>query len=141
MDSRYILESFLVLEAKKRVETKKYIEETGIYVKDGFYMCKDKNGNEKKICLKNDKDYGLLKTFAEHGFSKFEDIFGNGYINLAFSESEQKYYGWARGIYGFGIGSEMKPGCCGYSEKKGKWTAKSLKDARQMAIDYAESLA
>lgn len=136
-----IFSDMLLLESKKRVMVKKYIEDAGIFIKDGFYMCKDKNGAQKKICLYSEKNPGLIKMFSEHNFTDFEDIFGNGYINLAFSEDEEKYYGWARGIYGFGIGSEMKPGCCGYSEKKGKWKAKTLKDARQMAIDYAESLA
>lgn len=136
-----ILESFLLIESKKRIQVKKYIETVGIYIKNGYYMCKEKNGKEKKICLFDEKTPGLLKTFAEHNFNKFEDIFGNGYINLAFSEDEEKYYGWARGIYGFGIGSEMKEGHVGYNPKKGKWTAKSLKDARQMAIDYANGCA
>lgn len=136
-----IFSDMLLLESKKRVMVKKYIEDAGIYIKDGFYMCKDKNGKEKKICLYSEKNPGLIKTFAEHNFTEFEDIFGNGYINLAFSEDEQKYYGWARGIYGFGMGSETKEGHVGYDPKKGKWKAKTMKDARQMAIDYAHGCA
>jgi len=35
--------------------------------------------------------------------------------SIGFCESEQKWYGWShRAIYGFGIGSEVKQGDCGY---------------------------
>jgi hypothetical protein len=122
--------------------------------------------------------------------------------SLGWNESEQKWYGWShRAIYGFGIGSKVKKGDCGYrptdkndflddcirfwtgdthkdvvakfvdngvdvswviSDKvpnkkirgdissvfnefpgeygKGEWTAKTLEDAKQMAIDFAEGV-
>lgn len=128
--------------------------------------------------------------------------------SIGFCETEQKWYGWShRAIYGFGVGSTVNPGDCGYvpkdkedfrldclrfwddehhaktwavgdergpdgesgvltswrydkrvsnKEKRGKiggiftsypetfgrgaWTAKSLDDAKQMAIDFAEGV-
>lgn len=129
-----------ILNEAKRVMSKKYIEEN-LIKKDGYYCCKDKKGSLKRICMMDgDKVPGLIKHFAQHNFTDFEDIFGNGYINLAYSLDEEKFYGWSRGIYGFGIGSEVKKGHCAYCEKKGEWKAKTLKDARQMAIDYAKNL-
>lgn len=74
----------------------------------------------------------ILKFFEKH---KITRIVGE---QLGFSEAEQKWYGWARGIYGFGIGSKVKKGDCAYTGKE--WTAKSLEDAKQMAKDYAKNL-
>lgn len=51
------------------------------------------------------------------GYHKFFDEHGIKYIdyNLGFSEDEQQWYGWShRAIYGFGIGSKVEPGHCGY---------------------------
>lgn len=127
--------------------------------------------------------------------------------SIGFCEREQKWYGWShRAIYGFGIGSTVKRGDCGYVPVgwddfleqaanfwrdehhdhvtatrgtdddgrecakvaweyndsvpnkrirgtisgsvmyppaewgKGEWTAQTLDDAKQMAIDFAESV-
>lgn len=119
--------------------------------------------------------------------------------SIGFCEKEQKWYGWShRAIVGFGIGSEVKRGDCGYVPNtagdlateykewnehveivdgrtikvsvgsykiigenedgslklsdelemesytvktgRGEWTAKTLEDSRQMAIDFAENV-
>lgn len=127
--------------------------------------------------------------------------------SIGFCQEEQKWYGWShRAIYGFGVGSQVKQGDCGYrafdeadelldcvrfwdsdfhvdttarvdindnGEKcifvewvyndtvpnkklrgtknkmeveypdffgRGEWTAKSLEDGKQMAIDFAEGV-
>lgn len=74
-----------------------------------------------------------MKFFAKHGISKVY----NG--SIGFSEKEQKWYGWShRAIYGFGIGSKVKKGDCGYKGKA--WTAKTLDDAKQMAKDFADAI-
>ena len=40
---------------------------------------------------------------------------GNGTACIGFCEKENKWYGWShRAIYGFGIGSTVKKGDCGY---------------------------
>ena len=79
------------------------------------------------------KPTGTMKFFAKHGISKVY----NG--SIGFSEKEQKWYGWShRAIYGFGIGSKVKKGDCGYKGKA--WTAKTLDDAKQMAKDFADAV-
>ena len=79
------------------------------------------------------KPTGTMKFFAKHGISKVY----NG--SIGFSEKEQKWYGWShRAIYGFGIGSKVKKGDCGYKGKT--WTAKTLDDAKQMAKDFADAV-
>lgn len=61
--------------------------------------------------------------------------------SIGFSEKEQKWYGWShRAIYGFGIGSKVKKGDAGYNPEKGEWVAKTLDDAKKMAIDFAEGV-
>jgi len=61
--------------------------------------------------------------------------------SIGFCEREQKWYGWShRAICGFGIGSTCKKGDIHYRPKKGEWTAKTLSDAKQMAIDFAKAI-
>ena len=77
--------------------------------------------------------------------------------SIGFCEREQKWYGWShRAIYGFGVGSEVKEGdCCnssGYIEEylndhpeddlslPVEFVAKSLEDAKRMAIAFADSV-
>ena len=82
---------------------------------------------------------------------------GNPVCNIGFCESEQKWYGWShRALYGFGIGDEVAEGDCTASSG---WTdeylaehpeddlslpvgfkAKTLEDAKHMAIAFAESV-
>ena len=79
------------------------------------------------------KPTGTMKFFAKHGISK---VYKG---SIGFSEKEQKWYGWShRAIYGFGIGSKVKKGDCGYNGKT--WTAKTLDDAKQMAKDFADAV-
>lgn len=83
---------------------------------------------------------------------------GEGRVcSIGFSDKEQKWYGWShRAIFGFAVGDQVKEGdCCASSG----WTndyleehpeedvslpvgfmAKSLEDARLMAIAFAESV-
>jgi len=70
---------------------------------------------------------------------------GDCVCSIGFSIKDGKWYGWShRAIYGFKIGSTCKKGDCHYVPMskggKGKWTAKTVADARQMAIDFAESV-
>jgi len=77
--------------------------------------------------------------------------------SIGFSEADQKWYGWShRAIYGFGVGDTVKEGdCCASSgwipeylaehpdEDRSLpvgFTAKSLSDARRMAVAFAESV-
>lgn len=75
--------------------------------------------------------------------------------SIGFSPSEQKWYGWShRAIYGFGIGDVVKEGDCtalsGWTAEylaehpeedrslPVGFTAKTLEDARRMAVAFAE---
>lgn len=77
--------------------------------------------------------------------------------SIGWCESEQKWYGWShRAIFGFGVGDTVEEGdCCassGYTdeciEKHPEWdrslpvgfTAKTIEDAKLMAIAFAESV-
>ncbi len=76
---------------------------------------------------------------------------------IGFCEREQKWYGWShRAMYGFGIGYKVKEGDCtaisGWSEEYLKehreanralpvgFVARTLDDAKRMAIAFAESV-
>lgn len=76
--------------------------------------------------------------FEKHGIKK-ETLPGNNVPSIGFSETEQKWYGWShRAIYGFGVGSKVKKGHAGYKGKE--WTAKTLDDAKKMAINFANDV-
>jgi hypothetical protein len=76
--------------------------------------------------------------FEKHGIKK-QTMPGHNVPSIGFSEKEQKWYGWShRAIYGFGVGSKVKKGDCAYNGKE--WTAKTLDDAKQMAIDFANDV-
>ena len=77
--------------------------------------------------------------------------------SIGFCEAEQKWYGWShRAIYGYGVGDIVKEGSCpatsGWTdeylaehpeEDKGLpvgFEAKTLDDARKIAIAFAESV-
>ena len=81
----------------------------------------------------------------------------HGVCSIGFSERFQKWFGWShRAIFGFGIGSIVKEGdCCassGWTEDYLKehpeadkslpvgFTAKTLEDAKRMAVAFAESV-
>jgi len=77
--------------------------------------------------------------------------------SIGFSEKDNKWYGWShRAIYGFTIGDKVKEGdCCASSGWTQEFlddhpeadvslpvgfTAKTMEDARKMAIAFAESV-
>lgn len=77
--------------------------------------------------------------------------------SIGFCEREQKWYGWShRAIYGFGVGDVVKEGDCAASSGSiDEWledhpeddlsvpvgfTAKTLSDAKQMAVAFADSV-
>ena len=121
---------------KKRIMVQKFI-------KDYFEPCgstdyvKPKNGSGK---FHKKYDLSLFKFFAQHGITEIHPLHGHEVPQIGFSETEQKWYGWShRAIYGFGIGSEVKKGDCGY-EYPGPKKAKTLEDAKKMAENFADSV-
>jgi hypothetical protein len=81
----------------------------------------------------------------------------NNVCSIGWCEREEKWYGWShRAIYGFGIGSMIKEGDCGaesgwideYLKEHPEedrslpvgFKAKTVYDARRMAIAFADSV-
>ena len=61
--------------------------------------------------------------------------------SIGYSPRNRKWYGWShRAIFGFKPGSHCKKGNCGYTPKKGEWTAATYPEAKQMAMDFAEGV-
>ncbi len=66
--------------------------------------------------------------------------------SIGFNEKEQKWYGWShRARYGFGIGDKVEEGdCCNTASPDVAlpvgFVAKTLDDAKKMAIAFAESV-
>jgi hypothetical protein len=62
--------------------------------------------------------------------------------SIGWCEKKKLWFGWShRAIFGFGVGSSVKEGDCGYDEHgRGEWTARDSDDAKQMACDFAESV-
>lgn len=60
--------------------------------------------------------------------------------SIGFSEKDKKFYGWShRAIKGFGIGDYAET-CTPYDSKKSDKKIKTLEEAKQAAIDFAESV-
>lgn len=101
-------------------------ETTQAYTKDGVYI-----GDERTAKLLCDKR-GIVPELSERQHSV---------ASIGKSTKDGKWYGWShRAIYGFEPGSTCKEGDCHYTPEKGEWTAETEEDARQMAIDFAQSV-
>ena len=62
---------------------------------------------------------------------------------VGYSARERKWYGWShRAIYGFGLGVRLKKGdaVVGTHGFKAGDVARTMEDAKQMAIAFAESV-
>lgn len=99
------------------IEVKSDIDENGI-----IFITKERSlyVGLKGLC---DVTHSLIDTLAEYEITDLYTTFerkekGIGrypVVNYGFSEKLQKWFGWShRGIYGFGIGSEVKFGDCAY---------------------------
>lgn len=60
-------------------------------------------------------DEAFAKRMADRGIAPQLAIPENKVCSIGFCEKEQKWYGWShRAFYGFGIGSKVEKGDCGY---------------------------
>ena len=118
------------------------VEMLSCFTLDGHYI-----GNERRArFLCNDRGIAPELAIPEHEV-----------CSIGFSERDQKWYGWShRAIYGFGIGSVVKAGDCAASSGFTDaylaehpeadmslpvgFTAKTLPDARRIAVAFAESV-
>ena len=59
---------------------------------------------------------GIVESYQLSWLTRFESGFGGkGTVSIGFDEKEQKWYGWShRAMFGFGIGSTVKPGDVAY---------------------------
>ena len=83
-----------------------------------------------------------LKILLKKGITQFEKTEPDHcVVSIGFNPEEEKWSGWShRGFASFGIGSKVKKGDCAYLPQKGEWEAKTLDDAKQMAIDFANGV-
>lgn len=96
------------------------------YTHDGHYIGDEKTA--KMLCVK----YGIAPELSD------ED---HQVCSIGYSEREGRWYGWShRAIYGFKVGDKVKEGDCGYNPEVGEWTAETNEDAKQMAIQFADSV-
>jgi len=66
---------------------------------------------------------------------------GHSVCSVGFCEKDQKWYGWShRAVYGFGVGDMQKKGSCGEQYLKAGFKAKTLGDARKMAVAFARGV-
>lgn len=62
--------------------------------------------------------------------------------SVGFSHKDQKWYGWShRAISGFGVGDVVKDGDCASDSLPVGFEAKTLDDAKRMAVAFADSVA
>ena len=129
------------------------------------YKIKIEESNGIKMIFvynKDDKYVGTLEDFQmyieKYNLSEIQTYNDQKVCSIGFNKKEQKWYGWShRAIFGFGIGDVVKEGSCcaesGYVEDYIKehpekdlslpvgFEAKTLEDAKRMAIAFADSVA
>ena len=61
--------------------------------------------------------------------------------SIGYCKRRRQWFGWShRAIFGFGIGARVKKGDCAAASLKVGFTAKTLADAKRMAIAFARSV-
>ena len=85
------------------------------------------------------------RLVAKRGIQPIKASDTNGVCSIGYSVKDGKWYGWShRALYGFKVGSTCKKGDCHYVPRrhggKGSWTAKTIVDAKRMALDFAEGV-
>ncbi len=85
------------------------------------------------------------RLVAQRGIAPQTRTTGSGTCSIGYSTKDGKWYGWShRAIFGFRVGSTCKKGDCHYRAKnqrgRGNWSAETTQDAKQMAMDFAESV-
>jgi len=101
------------------------ITTTGAYTFDGAYIGKEANAKDLK-------EMGIVPEKAHPDDSV---------CSIGFCEKENKWYGWShRARYGFGIGDSSEEGDAGFDYLPKGFKAKTLEDAKKMAIAFADSV-
>lgn len=80
---------------------------------------------------------GLDKFLTKHGAKRVS----HPHASIAFSEKEGKWYGWShRAIYGFGVGHTVKDNGNDMPMSMAGKRAKTLEDAKKMAIEFSKEV-
>jgi hypothetical protein len=99
-------------EILKYLDEVAYITNSKIPNDDGkIYQSKVDGSYVGRVGLEHE---GTVQFWMQHGIGNIQSD-GGKTACIGFSDKEQKWYGWShRAIFGFGIGSEVKRGDCGY---------------------------
>jgi len=61
--------------------------------------------------------------------------------SIRFLKAEQVYKATAGGHTNkYGIGASVPVGSCAYKKERGPWTATTLAEAKQMAVDFCDNM-
>lgn len=86
-------------------------------------------------------DGSIASVLGPHGIKPELRTPESTVCSIGFSEREQKWYGWShRAIFGFAVGDTVKAGDSTDESLPVGFRAKSLDDARKMAIAFAASV-
>jgi len=124
---------------------------TSIYTPEGHYV------GDPKFAIPLIMQKGIKPELIPDEFCQQIEDKPTRCCSIGFCEKEQKWYGWShRSMYGFGIGDEVKEGDATSSSgltdeclaQHPEWylslpvgfKAKTLEDAKRMAIAFADSV-
>ena len=118
----YVLKCFKTWEESSPDNT---FDVISAYTKDGEYI-----GGEK-----------IAKLLSKRGIAPELADESHNVCSIGFCKKEQKWYGWShRAIYGFGVGDVVKEGDSHAEYLDIGFKAKTLDDARAMAVAFAASV-
>lgn len=107
------------------MKKKPYIVVTSAYTPDMYYIGSPEDAEYLMVKM------GILPELVH----KTDSV-----CSIGFCKRQRKWYGWShRAIYGFGVGSKRKKGDVAYAEH-GCMTARTLADAKKMAIQFADDV-
>jgi len=102
---------------------------------DKAYYSKIDNSYLTFVGMENQVDFLEKYQITE----QLQSVPNGSTVCIGFSPKGNAWYGWShRAIFGFTVGHKVTYEQCGY--KGEEWTAKTLEDAKQMAIDFAEGV-
>lgn len=137
------------IEVLKQLKKRRY-EKHGYELRYEIWKIKgddsDPDGTPITVAYTLDGDYiGDSKTAyflcVKRGIKPEKISAGRNVCSIGFCEKEQKWYGWShRAIYGFKVGDVQEKGSAGEQYLKPGFKAKTLEDAKKMAIAFARGV-
>ncbi|NCC61602.1 MAG: hypothetical protein EOM12_11815 [Verrucomicrobiae bacterium] len=125
------------MNTKKWLDKVAYVDKSEIENDDGdVYYSKFDGSYITRVGMEEN-----VKFLADCEITEELGSIGHNVCCIGFSPKNNKWYGWShRAIYGFTIGSTCEKGHCHYTPEKGEWTAQTMADAKQMAIDFSKGV-